>query len=217
MADFDSECAKVFAAFSPPITAGTYSSVSSQRQADVNQRGDKSPLKDQQSEHFVPNSNLQAGPGRTGPTIPGGGNYTEGTGFAYNVYDDQLEGTEHKWLTDMERDFAQKLENQVPPKNATLNEWLDHMEKTTADGLEKKLERKAGEGVKRSRIKDAKKLSPKQRKKLAQAAAKCLRTMAEKQFAKKGVSGDTPLRNGQAEGAPPAPVKPPRTGAGRRR
>jgi hypothetical protein len=58
VANFDSECAKIYAAFSPPIVSGTYSSVSSQRQEHVAEHGSNSPYKSQQSEHFVPNSNL---------------------------------------------------------------------------------------------------------------------------------------------------------------
>jgi hypothetical protein len=203
VANFNDECAKVFAAFSPPIVSGTYSSVSSQRQADVAENGSDSPYKNQQSEHFVPNSNLKNGPGRGGENIPGGGDYSEGTGFTYNVYDDQSQGTEHKWLTDAERQYAQELEGQTPPQNASLNDWLDRMEGKTAEMLDDDgLQRQVGQGG-RSRIKDAQNMSKEDRKKLAQAAAKCLRLQAEAQFKKQKVSPGTPLRNGQAGGLPP--------------
>jgi len=200
----DLDCDKVLAQFSPPIVCGTYNSVSSQRQQDVAENGNSSPYKSQQSEHFVPNSNLKNGPGRSGDNIPGGGDYTEGTGFTYNVYDDQCQGTEHKWLTDAERQFAQQLEGETPPNNASLNEWLDHMEGKTAEMLDDdNLQRQVGQGA-RSRIKDAQNKSKEERKKLAKDAAKCLRMQAEAQFKKQGVALSTPLRNGQAGGLPPA-------------
>lgn len=196
------ECASIYAQFNPPIVSGTYSSVSSSRQEHVREHGDASPFKNQQSEHFIPNSNFMEGPGRTGPTVPGAGNYSEGTGFTYNVYDDQSQGTEHKWLTDAERDFATRLESQG--QNATAGEWLDNMEGETEKMLDNENLQRTKGGEPRSRINDAKSKSAAERKALAKAAAKCLRMEAEQQLKKQGVSLDTPLRNGQAGGRPPA-------------
>jgi hypothetical protein len=93
------------------------------------------------------------------------------------VFDDQRQGTEHKLITDTEREFAQELEG--AKKNATLKEWLDMEEKNMAETL------------------------PTDDKELAKAAAKCLRMEAEKHFAEQGVDPNTPLRNGQARGKPP--------------
>jgi hypothetical protein len=204
----EEECNQIYAKFDPPIQTGTYRSVSESRREDVREQGDDSPFRNQQSEHFVPNSNLQTTRGDSSTNIPGADGYSEGGGFCYNVYDDQVQGTEHKWLTDVERDFSNELENGAPPRNATVDEWLDKMEDSTAQMLDdEELQRRPGEEG-RSRIRDAENMSPEDRKKLAQAAAKCIRNEAQKQFARQGVALNTPLRNGQAGGAPPPPSAP---------
>jgi hypothetical protein len=208
-ADENLDCAAVYAQFDPPIVAGTYSSVSSQRQEANADQGAESPFQKQQSEHMVPNSCLQESRGVNSSNIPGASNYTEGTGFTYNVYDGQSQGTEHKWLTDEARDFAQQLEEEG--RNAPLSEWLDKAEQNCAEMLDSdNLVRTKG-GQARSRIKDAQNKTPEERKALAQKAAKCLRMAAEAQFAKQGVKPPTPLRNGLAGGAPPP--APPAAGA----
>lgn len=195
------DCAAIYAQFDPPIVAGTYSSVSNQRREDNNELGSKSPYRSQQSEHMVPNSCMQEVRGDNASNIFGADDYTEGTAFAYNVFDGQSAGTEHKWLTDESRDFAQQLEEQG--KNANVSEWLDKAEQNCSEMLDSDdLVRTKG-GQARSRIKDAKNKTPKERKALAKKAAKCLRMAAEAQFAKQNVSLSTPVRNGLAGGAPP--------------
>jgi hypothetical protein len=162
--DFDSECAKIKAQFNPPIVSGTHSDLKEVRPPGY------------ERQHIVPTSNLHV-EGRSGPRIPGCDGYSTGTGWCYLVFDNQREGTEHKLITDTEKNFAQKLEGDE--KHGTLKEWLDMEEKNMAKTL------------------------PTDDKELAQKAAKCLRMEAEKHFAEQGVSPDTPLRNGQALGEPP--------------
>jgi hypothetical protein len=160
--DFDSECAKIKAEFDPKIVSGPHE--------------DLDVPKGYQRQHIVPTSNLHV-KGRSGPKVPGCEGYSTASGWCYGVFDDQRQGTEHKLITDTEREFAQELEG--AKKNATLKEWLDMEEKNMAETL------------------------PTDDKELAKAAAKCLRMEAEKHFAEQGVDPNTPLRNGQARGKPP--------------
>ncbi len=58
------------------------------------------------------------------------GTYNEGDAITYFVYDDQSKGTEHRYLTDVEKDYARDL--QCQDDFASSTEWLDHMENETA-------------------------------------------------------------------------------------
>ncbi|MEI8618358.1 hypothetical protein P4S63_18265 [Pseudoalteromonas sp. B193] len=61
------------------------------------------------------------------------GNYNEADAITYFVFDDQSKGTEHRYLTDVEKDYAKSLDKEG--EYATVNEWLDHMESETAKSL----------------------------------------------------------------------------------
>ena len=193
-ADIQSNCDKVLAQFDPPIIVGTYSSVSSDRQA-ANQADPNSPYRNGQSEHGVANSAFQGERGVNATNVPGAPGYSEGGAFAFSVYDGQSAGTEHKWLTDAAKDFHEGLEAQG--KQGTLKDHLDQSQKNWEKSLDENLQRGKGENP-RSRIKDAEKKSKKERQDLAKAAAKCLRMMAEAAFKKQKISLSTKLRNGLA-------------------
>ena len=204
----DAECAAIFAQFNPPINPGTYDSVSKQRRQAVSEDPD-CDLANTQGEHQIVNSNFQTVRGDNGTNIPGCGGYSEGGAPAYNVYDNQSVGTEHKLLTDAARDLAQ---SQNPP--STLGEWLDGMEKKTSEMLDSDdLQRQKG-GGRRSRIKDAEKKTPAERKALADKAAKCLKEHAERVYKGMGIERDQKLRNGFVDGKPKPklPKKAPMTG-----
>ena len=49
------------------------------------------------------------------------------------MYDDQSKGTEHRYLTDVEKKYARDL--QCQGEFASSSEWLDHMENETAKSL----------------------------------------------------------------------------------
>jgi hypothetical protein len=61
------------------------------------------------------------------------GNYNEGDAITCFVFDDQSKGTEHRYLTDVEKDYAKSCHDKG--EYATVNEWLDHMEQETAKSL----------------------------------------------------------------------------------
>jgi hypothetical protein len=196
---FDTECAKVFAEFDPPIVAGTYDQVSKKRQ-DANtaaaEQGTTSGFEKQQSEHMSANSNFQSDRGNNASNIQGASGYSEGHGYSYNVYDDQSQGTEHRWLTDAAIATADRAKAAGGPH--TLKDSLDAAEKNAANMLDREDLQRKKDGEKRSRVKDAKNKTPEERKALANAAARCLRLGAEKQYEKDGVKMDTELRNGLA-------------------
>jgi hypothetical protein len=187
-----SSCDAVLAQFDPPIVVGTYDSVSKARQ-EANNADPDSGYKSGQSEHGVANSGFQSDRGNNASNIPGAEGYSEGGAFAFSVFDGQSAGTEHKWLTDAAKDFHEQL--QAEGREGTLRDHLDQSQKNWEKSFEENLQRKKGEKP-RSRIKDADKKTKQERKDLAKAAAKCLRMMAEAQFAKQKISLNTKLRNG---------------------
>jgi hypothetical protein len=116
----------IFNDFSPPIELLTYSQSRAAggkgvRPANV------------QAEHFIPNSCFIAGTGRSGATVHGAGKYSEGKALTYWVEDDQMAGTEHKYLTDRERAFC----NEVAKKGQypTIGQWCDFMQAVTAESI----------------------------------------------------------------------------------
>lgn len=194
----DPECAAIFAQFDPPIKPGTYDSVSKERRADVDAKGKKSRLRNSQSEHQIANSGFQGTRGDISTNVHPNASYSEGAAPAYSLYDDQTVGTEHKVMTDAARDFMQKNGN-----NATVGDYLDHMEKKTAEMLDDdSVKRAAGEKSGRSRIKNADKMTKAERKKLAEKAAACLKQHAERVYKELGIKRSDKLRNGF--GSPPA-------------
>ncbi len=176
----DARCAKIFAQFSPPIRCGTYN--------DVSREGGC------QAEHPAANSNFQSSRGDNSTNIPGAPGYSEGGAPAFNVFDDQSAGTEHKFLTDAARDFA----NSMRGKPFTLKDNLDHMQKKWEEMFKSdNMERSPG-GGKRSRIKGRK--TKKQKAKLAKQAAECIRQHCDRVYQSMGAGPNTPLRNGMATG-----------------
>jgi|CXWL01.2.fsa_nt_gi hypothetical protein len=112
--------------FYPTIELLTYAQSRTARSRNVRPSG-------VQAEHFVPNSCFIAGKGRSGATVAGVGQYSEGKALTYWVDDDQKAGTEHKYLTDCERAFCKDCED----KGAypTLAQWLDFMQFTTVQSI----------------------------------------------------------------------------------
>jgi hypothetical protein len=116
----------IFNDFDPPIELLSYS----QSRA-AGGKGVRPP--NVQAEHFIPNSCFIAGTGRSGATVHGAGKYSEGKALTYWVEDDQIAGTEHKYLTDRERAFCNEVEKkgQYP----TLGQWFDFMQAVTAESI----------------------------------------------------------------------------------
>jgi hypothetical protein len=113
--------------------------------------------------------------------------------MTWMVEDGQTAGAEHQQLTKAMRDFAKANQSQVPPKHATLKEWMDEYQKAAKDVLK---QRKVKPHAKKY-DKDS----------LAAAAAECIREKVDASFAGK-VDQNTKLRNGQARGAKPPPAPP---------
>lgn len=116
----------IFDDFDPPIELVTYASSKTAARRGVRPAN-------VQAEHFVPNSCFIIGTGRTGAVVKGAGLYSEGKALTYWVGDDQKAGTEHKYLTDCERALCQECESkkQFP----TLGQWLDCMQRATAESI----------------------------------------------------------------------------------
>jgi hypothetical protein len=149
-----------------------------------------------QREHIPPNSCFVKGPGRKGPTVDGAGDYDEGEAMTFFVYDNQRAGTEHKVLTDKERQFAQSLEEHDPPKQATVTQWLDEMEKAIAEMYSSK-------EVKRTRRKAQARFT----KAEAVLIARCIRMEIQDNLKALDVDMNTKLRNGMVGGDEPKPRK----------
>jgi hypothetical protein len=81
-------------------------------------------LPNTQHEHPVPNSNfmMRSGRGTHTATVPGATGYTEGDAPVFPVHDNQTANTEHKFLTDYEREVDQKLD--LMGQFATLDDKL---------------------------------------------------------------------------------------------
>ena len=140
-----------------------------------------------QREHYPPCSNFHNS-GRGGPKIGGCSGYSTDAAPTYLVFDGQKVGTQHRQLTESARDLSKALESKG--ENNSLKQWLDKGQKDIAES-----------------INDNKKLKcdpERDRKALAEAAAKCIRMEAEKYFKEKAkIDESTKLRNGQAQGKPP--------------
>jgi len=92
-----------------------------------------------QREHFIPHSCFMVRSvtnGERRAEVPIGsafGRYNEADAITYFVFDDQSKGTEHRYLTDVEKAYAKSLND--AGDYATVNQWLDHMECETATSL----------------------------------------------------------------------------------
>jgi hypothetical protein len=84
--------------FDPPLELFSYSRASKEPKPNT--------IQSWQAEHPIPNSCFINGKGRTGPTVPHAGKYAEGKALCFWVEDDQSQGTEHKFITDFERDIS---------------------------------------------------------------------------------------------------------------
>lgn len=141
-----------------------------------------------QREHFLPHSNFmtrskQAGEARS--NVPIGeefGSYSEDDAITYFVYDAQKAGTEHRYLTDVEKNYARQLE--ARGEHATVTQWLDHMEAETAKSLPlETIERADGEFVGRIPDDDATDI------------AKAIRIEYEAQLDRMGVNKNARMSN----------------------
>jgi hypothetical protein len=112
-----------FNCFDPPIVTMTFADSRKARKLGIRP-------KNVQAEHIIPNSCFIRGSGRTGLIIPGGAAYSEGRALTYWVGDDQSHATEHKFLTDCERAFADDCVTNK--KYPLLRDWLNYMETKTA-------------------------------------------------------------------------------------
>ena len=141
-----------------------------------------------QREHFIPHScfmerSKYAKEKRS--NVPIGkdfGNYNEADAITYFVFDDQSKGTEHRYLTDVEKDYAKSLDKKG--EYATVNEWLDHMESETAKSLSMETIERAP-GVYEARIPEEE----------AALVAKVIRIDAENYLDNAGVNKDAKMSN----------------------
>ncbi|MGO3847541.1 MAG: RHS repeat-associated core domain-containing protein [Pseudoalteromonas prydzensis] len=141
-----------------------------------------------QREHFIPHScfmerSKYAKEKRS--NVPIGkdfGNYNEADAITYFVFDDQSKGTEHRYLTDVEKDYAKSLDKKG--EYATVNEWLDHMESETAKSLSMETIERAP-GVYEARIPEEE----------AALVAKAIRIDAENYLDNAGVNKDAKMSN----------------------
>lgn len=193
------DCDTIFKAFDPPIEFGSYKDEKFREKwrQTSNAEGNKGNW---QAEHVPPCSNFHVS-GRHGTNIPGCSNYSTDHALTWMVHDGQTVGEEHRILTEQMRNFSQANESAVPPKHATLKEWMDEYEKAAKKALAESKDRKVD--------------SKYNREALAARAAKCIRDKMDEFFNEKvgdppapRVAQDTPLRNGQAEGKPPAAPPP---------
>ncbi|WP_435237810.1 hypothetical protein ACR30L_09735 [Psychromonas sp. PT13] len=141
-----------------------------------------------QREHVIPHSNFTSRsklPNEARAKVPIGdefGTYNEGDAITYFVFDDQSKGTEHRYLTDVEKNYAKSLHDQG--KFASVNEWLDHMEVETAKSLSMDTIARTP-GVYEARV-------PKDE---AEAVAKAIRIDTENYLDLAGVNKDAPMSN----------------------
>ncbi|WNO60347.1 hypothetical protein [Rheinheimera sp. MMS21-TC3] len=141
-----------------------------------------------QREHFIPHScfmvrSVASGESRANvPTGAAFGSYNEADAITYFVFDDQSKGTEHRYLTDVEKNYAKSLND--AGEYATVNQWLDHMEHETATSLcMDTIERSPG--VYEARVPDDE----------AKLVAKAIRIDTENYLDSAGVDKNAPLSN----------------------
>jgi hypothetical protein len=141
-----------------------------------------------QAEHVPPCSNFHV-KGRGGAKIPGCENFSTAKAMTWLVEDGQKLLKEHQQLTKAMREFS-KVKG-----DKTLKQWMDKYQEAATDVLKK---RKVKPHAKHLDKDD-----------LAAKAAECIREKVDKSFEGK-VDQNTLLRNGQAQGKPPAaPAKGP--------
>lgn len=155
---------------------------------------DQEKSREWQAEHVPPCSNFHVS-GRGGAKILGCLAFSTAKAMTWLVQDGQVLGTEHQQLTKAMRDFSQANGT----ANKSLKEWMDKYQEAAKDVLKKR------------KVKDHAKHLDKDE--LAAAAAKCIRDKVDESFKGK-VEQDTPLRNGQAQGKPPAPQSAPVSSGG---
>ena len=110
------------------------------------------------------------------------GAYNEGDAITYFVYDDQSKGTEHRYLTDVEKTYAKTLNDKG--EFASVTQWMDCMEEETAKSLSMEvIERKAG--VYEAKVPEED----------AGDVAKAIRIEYENSLDSMGVNKDAPLSN----------------------
>ena len=141
-----------------------------------------------QREHFIPHSCFMVrsvASGESRANVPIGkafGSYNEADAITYFVFDDQSKGTEHRYLTDVEKNYAKSLND--AGEYATVNQWLDHMEHETATSLcMDTIERSPG--VYEARVPQGE----------AKLVAKAIRIDTENYLDSAGVDKNAPLSN----------------------
>lgn len=141
-----------------------------------------------QREHIVPHSNFMERsvlPNEARGSVPiakAFGQYTEADAITYFVYDDQSQGTEHRYLTDVEKSYAKALHEKG--EYASVNDWLDYMEIETAKSL-------SMETIERSPDVYCARIPPED----AADVARALRIETEHYFDKAGVNKTAPMSN----------------------
>lgn len=156
-----------------------------------------------QLEHGVPNSNFIRLKGRKGRPIYGADDYTEDEALVFPVGDDQIPGTEHKFLTDWERAIDKGLE--AAGQYATVDQKIRMMQAAWEQALLQFCPYKGSMGPFSAQI-------DMQRKKDAEEAAFALADQFREHFEDK-LSVDTDqvrVKNGldRNSEAPPKKLKP---------
>lgn len=184
------ECKLIYQAFYPPLVTIHYGDASDYRESN--------PLYAfHQAEHFIPNSCFLSGTRSSKTPMQGAPNYSEAKAPTYLIYDDQTQGTEHKHLTDKERDACQSAENQAT--FGTLEQWLNKMQAECASMLVDQLYRQGHRYVKQGVEAPRPRVLPfgVDPGKLAVAAAQCVRWEMERVYVDElKIPMTTLLRNG---------------------
>lgn len=180
------DCSQVLACFDPEIKFGPHSEM--QGSLDSVEKYDPKQNKGYQAEHVPPAGTMHvSGRGEKGEALIAGATgskYTTSSATTWMAHDGQGELREHKILTDNMREFSQLNQAAIPPKNATLKEWLSKYK----DGVKKALKT----AVPKRKIKKPPDLDEDA---LIDKAAECIEAAALKYFKEAGVDENTKLRN----------------------
>jgi hypothetical protein len=165
------KCSDILACFDPPIKFGTHAKMVGTK------RG-------YQAEHVLPAAAMHK-KGRKGARIAGASGYSTSGAMTFMAGDGQKRGYEHKILTDQMRKFSQANDAAIPPKNATMKEWLEEYKKGAKEALD------VGKPKRKINRPDLDRAS------LIDKAAECIKRAAAESFSKMRppVRPSTPMRN----------------------
>jgi hypothetical protein len=177
------DCAEILACFDPEIEFGSHSEM--QGSLEHVEAYNRKTGAGYQAEHVPPCSTLHVS-GRGGALFGAvkGTLYSTGKALTWMAHDGQVGTSEHKLLTEQMRRFSQHNRAAIPPKNATLKEWMAEYKKGVKNALTN--------ATPKRKIKKPPQLDEKA---LIDKAADCIEAAALQYFKDAGVDEDTELRN----------------------